>query len=177
MSKVKMTKVMYEAYLAEEQDILRGIKDATERRNDAVKEGDLSENASFTKAKEDLATLKLRKSKITEILNNVEVISASTSNVLDCGSYIRVTKCDKKYNELRDSELFILDSMERYLCGFIGITSPLGKKIYGKPRGVFAVNVNGQTLYYKVDKLQPTPEVEDEFRNIYPVTMDGIFDV
>ena len=50
MSKVKMTKVMYEAYLAEEQDILRGIKDATERRNDAVKEGDLSENASFTKA-------------------------------------------------------------------------------------------------------------------------------
>ena len=44
-------------------------------------------------------------------------------------------------------------------------------------RGVFAVNVNGQTLYYKVDKLQPTPEVEDEFRNTYPVTMDGIFDV
>lgn len=177
MSKIKMTKVMYEAYLAEEEVVLRGIEDATERRNEAVKEGDLSENASFAKAKEDLQNLKMRKAAITEVLNNAEVINASTSNVLDYGSYIRITKCDKNYNPLNQGKLYILDSIERFLCGFIGVKSPLGKKIFGKPQGNFTITVNGQTMYYKVEKLQPTAEVEEEFRSIYPVTMDGIFDV
>ena len=111
------------------------------------------------------------------MLNNAEVIEASTSDVLDVGSYIRITKCDKSFQPIEKPQIFILDSIERFLCGFIGLKSPIGKKVYGKPRGVYQVPVNGQTLYYRVDKLKPTTDVEEEFRNTYPATMDGIFDV
>lgn len=177
MSKIKITRVMYDAYKTEEASLIESIDDAIKRRNDAVAEGDLSENASYTKAKEDLQDYKLRKLKITELLDNAEVIEASTSEVLDNGSYIRITKCDKAGNPLNQPELFLLDSIERYLCGFIGVNSPIGKRILGNPSGLFDVTVNGHTNYFSIKKLQPTVDIENEFRNTYPVTMDGIFDV
>lgn len=177
MSKVKITKIMYDAYKTEEEFLIKSIEDAIKRRNDSAAEGDLSENASHTKAKEDLQDYKLRKLKITEILDNADVIEPSTSEVLDNGSYINITKCDKNGNPLDQPELFLLDSIERYLCGFIGLNSPIGRRILGNPSGIFDVTVNGHTNYFIVQKLYPTEEIERKFRDTYPITMDGIFDV
>ena len=177
MAKFKMTKLMYDAYKRELELLDESIEDATMRRNDAQKEGDLSENASYTKAKEDLLEYKTRKDKLQRMLNEAEPIDASTSNMIDAGSYVNITECDRHGNSLNQAELFLLDSVEKYLCGVIGVNSPIGKRAVGNPSGLFDVTVNGHTMYYRVDKLQPTMEVETQFKETYPMTLDGIFDV
>lgn len=162
----EQTKVAYEKEI---QELYDAMPTKEQRVRDARALGDISENEEYAKAQDDLNSAQSRIIELENILRSSRVVKDTGGPEIVIGSYIRVTEVSEAGKELSESKLFILDSVERYLDGHLGIASPLGKEILNNVSKRFTVTTNhGTTKYYKVEKqFSNDGEIEREFNELY----------
>ena len=107
-------------------------RELAERLNFAIKQGDLSENADYSAAKEDQAFLEGRIRTIEGMLRHVEIITEQVGGEVRIGSRITVTEAG-----FDDHESFtIVGAAEASpVDGKISNESPLGRALLGKHIG------------------------------------------
>ena len=89
--------------------------------------GDLSENAEYDAAREDQGLLETRIAEIEEIVNNAEIIKASSKSTIGLGSLVELKNGAKKV------QYTIVGPVEANpLEGKISNESPIGMALYGK---------------------------------------------
>jgi len=122
------------------------------RIDEARQMGDLSENAEYHNAREELAWVQSRISQINGILDNAEVISGNNDSkgIVSIGSTISV-----KVNH-KEKEYTIVGAQEANpLEGKISNESPLGKAFLGKSKGdKIEVEVPAGIQEYKITKVK-----------------------
>jgi transcription elongation factor GreA len=89
--------------------------------------GDLSENAEYDSAREEQGILETRIAEIEDILNNADIIKASSKSKIGLGSRVELTTGAKKvvYTIVGPVEA---DPLE----GRVSNESPIGMALYGK---------------------------------------------
>lgn len=123
------------------------------RLRDAIKMGDLSENADYIMAKEDQAFLEGRIQELQNILRSAVVMTSSgtAGGAAVVGSRITVQEKGE------DPETFILVGAKEAdpRAGKISHESPIGKALMGKREGETAkAETPGGTLVFKVLKVE-----------------------
>lgn len=131
------TQYLSEEKLAELRDELRALKEEkiptiAKRIDEARQMGDLSENAEYHSARDEMAWAQSRVQELGGILDNAEVISTTGggSGIVDIGStvVVRLNKTTKEFT--------IVGAQEADpLSGKISNESPLGKAFLGKQKG------------------------------------------
>jgi len=132
---------------------LREIKAVNLRKriNEARQMGDLSENAEYHAAREELAWTQSRILEIKNILDNAEIITANEKKLdfVQIGSTI-VVEVNKK-----EKEYMIVGAQEADpLKGKISNESPLGSAFLGKKKGeIVEVKTPSGLQNYKIVKI------------------------
>lgn len=121
--------------LQEELAELKGVKreEIMERLRFAISQGDLSENADYSSAKEDQAFLEGRILELESLLSNVKIIDniKAESGVVNIGSTVIIQEEDFEPEEYR-----IVGSQEADPAnGLISFESPIGSALYQKKVG------------------------------------------
>lgn len=125
-----------EAELAE----LKGprTKENTQKIKEARAQGDLSENAEYSAAREEQGHIQGRIAEIETILKNVQIIESNASDASDSEKVIKVGSTAKLMDVTYDEEVeyTIVGSMEANPReGRISNDSPLGKALLGHKVG------------------------------------------
>lgn len=116
------------------------------RIDEARQMGDLSENAEYHQAREDMAWAQGRLKEIEHILQHAEVITSSGSSTVEVGSTIEVDLNGKQ----RTFEIVGPQEADP-LAGRISNESPLGQAFLGKTKGDSVdVEVPAGTQTYKI---------------------------
>lgn len=131
------TQYVSEDKLAELHEELRLLKEEkiptiAKRIDEARQMGDLSENAEYHSARDEMAWAQSRVQELEAILDNAEVISTTSggSGIVDIGSTV-VVRLNKSLKEFT-----IVGAQEADpLAGKISNESPLGKAFLGKRKG------------------------------------------
>jgi transcription elongation factor GreA len=138
------------AALQKEYDELKNTKipDIAKRIDEAKQQGDLSENAEYHQAREDMSWAQGRLQELDQIINNAQVFSPQKSNsgVVALGSTIQVSvnKQTKTYTIVGPHEI-------NPAKGFISNESPLGEAFLGHGEGdEVEVTVPSGKLKYKI---------------------------
>ena len=120
-----------EALEAELEQILKEqIPNLAKRIDEARQNGDLSENAEYHAAREDLGWVKGRSEEIKNILQNAEIIDQNTGSIARIGSTVEVKVNGKK------REFTVVGAQEADpLSGKISNDSPLGRAFLGVKKG------------------------------------------
>jgi len=147
---------MSEEKLAELKNELADLKNEKspqlrKRIDEARQMGDLSENAEYHQAREDLAWALSRINEIQAIMGNAEIITASGSNnTVSLGNLIKVE--DKNGKE---KEFTIVGAQEANpLIGKISNESPLGNALLGRKKGdKIEISTPGGIQVYKILKI------------------------
>jgi len=123
----KLEELKAELRLLKEQK----IPDLAKRIDEAKQLGDLSENAEYHQAREDMSWAQSRAKEIEHILSNVQIVSDTGSgDVISIGSTILVGVNDK------EKKFTIVGAQEANpLTGKISNESPLGAAFMGKKKG------------------------------------------
>ncbi len=109
---------------------LKELPKIAKRIDDARQMGDLSENAEYHQAREDMAWMQSRVKEIEAILDNAEIITTGGTATVELGSFIIV----KVNNEKR--EYTIVGAQEADpASGRISNESPLGNAFLGRKKG------------------------------------------
>lgn len=132
--------------LHELEDLKRRRKETTVRIEEAIKMGDLSENAEYSDAKEEQAFIEGRLVEIETILKNSELIKEKrkASDTVGIGSSVTVKMAGK------EQTFRIVGSEEADPSeGLISHESPLGKAFIGHKKGekVAVVTPRGELTY------------------------------
>ena len=107
-------------------------KELAERLNFAIKQGDLSENADYTAAKEDQAFLEGRIRTLENMLRHVSIIEGQTGGAVRIGSRVTVKEVGGEDNETFD----IVGAAEANpVNGKISNESPLGRALIDRHIG------------------------------------------
>ena len=127
-------------------------RELAERLSFAIKQGDLSENADYSAAKEDQAFLEGRIRTIEGMLRHVTIIEEQTGGEVRIGSRIRVqevgTDDDETFSIVGAAEANPLD-------GKISNESPLGKALLGKHVGdEVEVDAPGGKIRFKIVEIE-----------------------
>lgn len=138
------------------QEELKKLKDEkipliAKRIDDARQMGDLSENAEYHAAREEMAWAQTRVQELDYILQNVEIISEDIhGNVIQIGSSFTVEVNDKK------KDYTIVGAQEADpLQGKISNESPIGQAFLGKKKGdKVEVKIPAGVQSYKILKVQ-----------------------
>lgn len=103
-----------------------------DRLKSAREGGDITDNAAFEQAKEELARLMGRMAEIEQTLREATIITSNgKSKLIDFGSLVTVTRDDGKSLTYR-----IVSSLEASPTqGKISDESPIGKALVGRKRG------------------------------------------
>jgi len=133
--KIYLTKEGLEELRKEYTELAKGKRPQTvQRLTDARNQGDLSENAEYVAAREELAFIDGRVDELEEILKQVVIISDTTKNVagagIKLGSEVTV-KINGKSEVYRVVGEWEADPTEKK----ISHESPLGKALLGKKIG------------------------------------------
>ncbi len=107
-------------------------RELAERLNFAIKQGDLSENADYSAAKEDQAFLEGRIRTIEGMLRHVEIITEQVGGEVRIGSRITVTEAG--FDD-RESFTIVGAAEASPVDGKISNESPLGSALLGKHIG------------------------------------------
>ncbi|MCF6276529.1 MAG: transcription elongation factor GreA [Candidatus Magasanikbacteria bacterium] len=138
--------------LKEELKFLTKTKklEIAKRIDEARQMGDLSENAEYHAAREDMGWTMARAREITSILDNSEIITKGGSSSIGLGSTITVEVRGK------EKEYTITGPQEADpLNGKISNESPLGSAFLGKKKGdVVEVQIPSGTQEYKILNIQ-----------------------
>lgn len=147
MSQDKLNQLKTELKLFEEDKIPALAK----RIDDARQMGDLSENAEYQTAREDMTWAKSKAQELKRIIENSEIIiSSSKSNMVTVGStiVILVNGKEKKYTIVGPQEA-------NPTKGKISNESPLGSAFLGKKKGdKVKVMVPAGELEYKIVEIK-----------------------
>lgn len=134
-----MTKEGYEALVAELKHMKSVQRPGLSKAiAEAREKGDLSENAEYHAAREELAHLEARIAEMENKVGSARVMDERTVDTSKVGILTRVEVMNKKMNK---KQLFtIVSEAEASLKdGKISITSPIGKALLGKKKGEKAV--------------------------------------
>lgn len=123
----------------ERPSIIEAIKDARAQ-------GDLSENADYSAARERQAAVESRIAELEYMLENAKIIEKSSGNTIDLGSTVIIA-----YEEDNEEEEYkIVGSMEADpFENKISNESPIGKAIMGKKVGD-TISVESPTGSYRI---------------------------
>ncbi len=138
------------------QEELKNLKEEkipliAKRIDDARQMGDLSENAEYHAAREDMSWAQSRVLELEYILQNAQVIDGNIhATVIQIGSTFAVEVNDKK------KEFTIVGGQEADpLQGKISNESPLGQAFLGKKKGdKVEVKIPAGVQYYKILKVE-----------------------
>lgn len=127
LTKEKFEEIKAELKLLQEEK----IPGLAKRIDDARQMGDLSENAEYHQAREEMSWAQSRVVQIKQILDSVQIINDNASGtVITVGSSIVVE------NEGKKKEYTIVGAQEADpLTGHISNESPLGSAFLGKKKG------------------------------------------
>lgn len=141
--------------LKQELDHLKTVeREALAKRlRAAIQEGDLSENADYSKAKEDQGFLEGRIQELEFLLKNAIIVEAPKSgfNQVEVGA--RVTVMEEGY----DPETFMVVGAKETdpSQGKISNQSPVGKALMGKKAGeIVSVETPAGSFVYKILKIE-----------------------
>jgi transcription elongation factor GreA len=125
--------------------------EAVERLQKARAMGDLRENSEYSAAKEDLSFIEGRVQELEMLIENAEIMTASTSgNGIQIGCSVIIEK-DGKNEEYAIVGEFEANPIERKLS----TTSPIGKALQGKKVGeTVTVEVPAGKLIYKIVEIK-----------------------
>jgi len=124
-------------------------KEVAERLDYAKSLGDLSENAEYHEAREQQADIEDRIKTLSDMLKNVEIITAKHGQNVEIGSTIIVKK-----DGGTEATFMIVGSEEAdMLSGKISFQSPIGSALLGKNKGekVMVTTPKGDVTYVIVD--------------------------
>lgn len=120
----------------------------------AREQGDLSENAEYSNAREDQTLIEARISEIEHILERAQVVSHTKSHTkVGIGSKLVVTLKGKKAKKMTISMVgeFEADPKE----GKVSAVSPLGKALMGKSVGdVATVKAPAGEMTYTINQIK-----------------------
>ena len=113
---------------------LEGLKarrgEVADKISEARDFGDLSENAEYDAAREDQGLLETRIAEIEDIVNNADIIKATSKVTIGLGSRVELKNGTKKV------EYVIVGPVEANpIEGKISNESPIGMALYGKKEG------------------------------------------
>lgn len=138
--------------LKEELNFLKKVKklEIARRIDEARQMGDLSENAEYHAAREEMGWTIARIREITSILDNSEIIQKNSSSFIGIGSTISVEVNGK------EKEYTITGPQEADpINGKISNESPLGLAFLGKKKGdVVEISVPSGKQEYKILNIQ-----------------------
>lgn len=140
--------------LEEELEYLKTTKrrELAERLNFAIKQGDLSENADYSAAKEEQAFLEGRIRQLEGMLRHVELITEQSGGEVRLGSRVTV----KEVDGFDDDEVFTMVGAAEAnpLEGKISNESPLGRALLGKHIGdEVEVDAPAGRITFKIVKI------------------------
>ena len=134
------------AHLQKEYDTLRDetIPDIAKRIDEAKQQGDLSENAEYHQAREDMSWAQGKLQELYQIINNAQIISHQSTGSVAVGSTITV-----KFNGGQKQYTIVGPQEINPAKGFISNESPLGEAFIGHKVGDFVeIQVpSGKTRY------------------------------
>jgi transcription elongation factor GreA len=136
--------------LKKELDVLKTIrrKEISERIEEALKLGDLSENAEYQEAKDEQGLNEARIRELEEVIKNAVIISGEKGKkkCIEVGCTIRV-----KYDSQEKEFTIVGPSEADPLKGFISNESPAGEAFLGKKIGdKVEIEVPAGTIEYKI---------------------------
>lgn len=141
-----------EQELTELETVVR--KKATERLEEARKQGDLSENAEYDSAKEELAHIDYRIAQMRQKLANVHILDSKNVGV----DYIRILNKVTLLDLMNNKEFsYTLVSPEEMDIDkdLISVKSPVGRALLGKKVGEVAeFSVPAGAKKWKVLKIE-----------------------
>jgi transcription elongation factor GreA len=143
--KIELEEELHDKVHVKRVQIIKSIKDAREQ-------GDLSENADYSAAKEQQAQNETRIKEIEDILSHAQVIeeTRSSSEKVKIGSKVTI----RDFSENKDFTYEIVGEIEADPdTNKISNLSPLGKAIFGKPVGS-TVGIHGLEEPYKIKILK-----------------------
>ena len=129
-------------------------KEATEKLEEARKHGDLSENAEYDAAKEELAHIDYRINNLRQKLANVHILDSKNVGVNEIRILNKVTLLDLITNAKFVYTLVSPEEMD-IDKGLISVKSPVGKALLGKKVGDIAnFSVPAGANKWKVLKIE-----------------------
>lgn len=142
--------------LRDELAFLRDVKrpELAERLRAAIQQGDLSENADYTAAKEEQGFLEGRILALERMLAEVVIVDESATTLGEVRIGSRVTVVEEGFD---DQETFqIVGAAEANpMEGKISNVSPLGQGLIGKKVGAkVRVNTPGGATVFKIVKIE-----------------------
>ena len=106
------------------------IPEIAKRIDEAKQQGDLSENAEYTQAREDMSWAQGKAIELEQIITNSQIITHQTTGVVGVGSVVVAIINDK------ERELTIVGPQEvNPAKGLISNESPLGQALIGHKAG------------------------------------------
>lgn len=138
--------------LKKELEHLKNIdrKEIVKRISHAASHGDLKENAGYHAAKEDQAFIEEKIKRLTETINQAEVVEKKKRSVVQIGStvYLESKNGKDKYQIVEPEEANIL-------TGKTSLKSPLGQALLGKKKGdVVNFNTPDGVKEYKITEIE-----------------------
>lgn len=149
---IKVTREGYKKLEEELEKLIKKRPDVLARMVAAREQGDLSENAGYHAAKEELAHIDRRLRELKLMLRFAEVIGKGTSDIVSLGSKIVV---DNGYGP---REFTIVGNIEANpLEGKMSDESPIGRALIGKKAGdKIKINIPDGEVIYKILEIKTT---------------------
>lgn len=125
-------------------------KEVVKRISHAASHGDLKENAGYHAAKEDQAFIEEKIKRLTETINQAEVVEKKKSSEIEIGSIVHLEskKSKDKYQIVEPEEADIS-------AGKISLKSPLGQALLSKKKGdVVVFNSPDGAKEYKITEVK-----------------------
>ena len=141
--------------LREELELLCNVRrpDLADRLRDAIQQGDLSENADYTAAKEEQGFLEGRIQQLERLLGAV-VLVEETVGKSEVGVGSRVTVQEEGYDE-KETFQIVGAAEANPMSGKISNVSPLGQALIGKRVGKkVSVNAPGGVTVFKIVRIE-----------------------
>ena len=161
----KMTQQHYNA-LKEELAYLKGTRRAevADALEEARSHGDLSENAEYDEARNEQARLEEEINKLSATLENAEIISNLSSDVINVGSTVTLRRAEFNGQPQLIETLTIVGRSEAdFSQKKISDDSPIGKAVLGKRVGdTFEVEAPIGLMNYTVLEIVVAGEAAEE---------------
>lgn len=126
------------------------IPDIAKRIDDAKQQGDLSENAEYHQAREDMAWAQGRLIEVEKIINNAKIIVKQSTGLVSVGDTIKVeiNGKDKEYTIVGPQEI-------NPAKGLISNESPLGEAFLNHKVGdKIEINVPSGKMTYTIKEIK-----------------------
>jgi len=133
-TKYQITRKEYENYQEQLARINHEIDENTKALKEAREQGDLSENADYSAAKEKQGNLAAEKSRVEEIIKNSEIVDVDTSDAVGIGKYVTISYKGPK-GVVEEKFLISASIASDILINKLSTDSPIGKALVGHKKG------------------------------------------